>query len=254
MTRATCGSCGTAGRGKFCSECGARLDGGCRNCGTPLAPTAQFCPACGTAAARPQGSTPARMGNRRLPPASAIALAAVGVGIAAVIFMSMRDEPLPVSNPSATAAAAGQTGAPDISAMSPRERAARLYDRVMQYAEQGKQDSVAFFSPMALAAHEALPDLALDLDARYDYGRIAVVSGNAALAAAQADSILKQAPNHLLGLSLAARAAEALGQNDRAKTHWNTFAKVRTAELARQLPEYVAHASDIEAATRIAKP
>lgn len=192
------------------------------------------------------------LGSTRLPPASAIGLAALGVGIAAVIFVSMRDTPLPVSNPSATAAAAGQAGAPDISAMSPRERAARLYDRVMQYAEQGRQDSVAFFSPMALGAYEALPEL--DLDARYDYGRIAVVSGDAALAAAQADSILEQAPNHLLGLSLAARAAESLGQNDRAKAHWSTFAKVRTTELARQLPEYVAHASDIEAATRIAKP
>src|SRR2546426_995148 len=47
--------------------------------------------------------------------------------------------------------------APDISQMSPEERATRLFDRVMILAQAGKQDSVAFFLPMAVGAYQQLP-------------------------------------------------------------------------------------------------
>src|SRR5437879_4361312 len=42
--------------------------------------------------------------------------------------------------------------APDISQMSPEERATRLYNRVMTLHSQGKADSAEFFLPMALQA------------------------------------------------------------------------------------------------------
>ncbi|HTI44454.1 MAG TPA: hypothetical protein VL693_21650, partial [Vicinamibacterales bacterium] len=53
------------------------------------------------------------------------------------------------------AGGAGEAGGaggqpPDISQMSPEERANRLFNRVMILAESGKQDSVQFFMPMAL--------------------------------------------------------------------------------------------------------
>ncbi|HXI97884.1 MAG TPA: hypothetical protein VNG73_03005, partial [Gemmatimonadaceae bacterium] len=44
----------------------------------------------------------------------------------------------------------GGVRAPDISSLSPQERADRLYNRVMLLATQGKVDSVQFFAPMAL--------------------------------------------------------------------------------------------------------
>ena len=44
----------------------------------------------------------------------------------------------------------GNVRAPDISGLSPQERADRLYNRVMLLASQGKVDSVQFFAPMAL--------------------------------------------------------------------------------------------------------
>ncbi|HMI56212.1 MAG TPA: hypothetical protein VK494_08500, partial [Gemmatimonadaceae bacterium] len=50
----------------------------------------------------------------------------------------------------ATAGELDGARAPDISGLTPQERADRLYNRVMLLASQGKIDSVAFFAPMAL--------------------------------------------------------------------------------------------------------
>ncbi|MFL5477444.1 MAG: hypothetical protein ACJ79X_00315, partial [Gemmatimonadaceae bacterium] len=88
--------------------------------------------------------------------------------------------------------------APDISSLSPQERADRLYNRIMLLASQGKIDSVQFFAPMALTAYQMLSPM--NADQRYDMGRIGEVVGALPLAKAQADSILRENPNHLLGL------------------------------------------------------
>ena len=99
--------------------------------------------------------------------------------------------------------------APDISNLSPQERADRLYNRVMLLASQGKVDSVQFFAPMAMTAYQMLSPL--NTDQRYDMGRIGEVVGAIPLAKAQADSILRENPNHLLGLILEARLATLAG-------------------------------------------
>ena len=103
--------------------------------------------------------------------------------------------------------------APDISSLSPQERADRLYNRVMLLASQGKVDSVQFFAPMALTAYQMLAPL--NADQRYDMGRIGEVVGAIPLAKAQADSILRENPNHLLGLILGARLATLEGDTTR---------------------------------------
>lgn len=99
----------------------------------------------------------------------------------------------------------GQAGvpAPDISQMSDRERAIRLFDRVMMLSEEraresldfaatGKEDSLQFFAQMAIQAHVILEPR--DADVRYDLGRVAEVAGVPLLARAQADSILALLP------------------------------------------------------------
>jgi hypothetical protein len=93
----------------------------------------------------------------------------------------------------------------------------------------------------------------MDTDARYDYGRVASETKNFDIAAAQADSILRRAPTHLLGLSLSARTASLQGNDAGAQKTWATFLASRDAELKKKLPEYELHAADIEQATRIAK-
>ncbi|HSA57778.1 MAG TPA: hypothetical protein VLE53_18835 [Gemmatimonadaceae bacterium] len=145
----------------------------------------------------------------------------------------------------------GAGGAPDISAMTPRERADRLFDRLMRMDGEGKRDSVAFFAPMALGAYESLGEL--DLDLRYDYGRVAEVSGNLDLAAAQADTILRQAPDHLLGLVLAMRVAERRGDEARRRQFADRLLSVEAAERKKDLDEYRLHQGDLEAAIAAAR-
>lgn len=69
----------------------------------------------------------------------------------------------------------GIVPAPDISSMSPRERAARLYTRITRLQQERKGDSVAFFAPMAIAAFSAVPDL--DAEGRAQLARIEKIAG-----------------------------------------------------------------------------
>jgi hypothetical protein len=141
--------------------------------------------------------------------------------------------------------------APDISSMSPRERADRLYDRVMRLNEEGKQDSVDFFAPMVTAAYQMLGPL--DLDEHYDLGRVAEVTGEAALARAEADTILRASPTHLLGLALSARIAGDAHQSAAARSLYQRLVAAAPAEEAKRLPEYDRHRQDIDLALAEAK-
>lgn len=171
-----------------------------------------------------------------------------------VIYAAQRAgrEPVTASAPMAGGAGAGAgPGAVDISSMTPQERASRLFDRIMRLSEEGKQDSVAFFASMALGVYESLGPL--DLDSRYDYGRVAQVSGNLEVAQAQADSILREAPDHLLGLILAAGVAAARGNEQQRATLERRLLAVESAQRARQLDEYARHQADIDAAVAAAR-
>ncbi len=269
-----CPSCGASASGKFCNECGSSLVVPvCRNCATALPAGARFCNACGTplGAAAPAagragagattGAAPGAAPSGSLASYAPWGIAALGL-VAVLAYFSGRgtggtEGATPANGglpPGAApfAQGGGSGAAPDISNMSPRERAGRLYDRIMRYAEEGKRDSVLFFSPMAMASFEMLGE-EMDLDARYDFGRVATEAGVFDVAAAQADTILMSAPTHLLGLSLAARAAQAQGNDALAQKSWKQFLASKDTELLKNLPEYQAHAGDIEAATRVAQ-
>jgi hypothetical protein len=139
------------------------------------------------------------------------------------------------------AAATGQP--PDLSTMTPEDAAARLYDRVMSLHERGRADSVQLFAPMAMQAYEMLGKL--NLDQRYDLGRIAAVAGDSATARAQADTILAQNPNHLLGLILAGNAARMRHDVAAEQSFHDKLVAAATTERAKQLPEYTTHENDI---------
>jgi len=141
--------------------------------------------------------------------------------------------------------------APDISALTPAQRAIRLYDRLMMYDEAGKTDSVKFFAPMAIAAYEMLGNL--DLDGHYDVGRIGQISGDAALAAAEADTILRQNRDHLLGLALAAHAARLQNRAADERKYFQRLVAVAPAERKKQIPEYITHERDIDVALEEAR-
>jgi hypothetical protein len=143
---------------------------------------------------------------------------------------------------------AGMPTAPDISNMSPDERANRLFNRVMLYSEQGKMDSARFFAPMAIQAYQMIGPL--DAHARYDIGHISAAVGEVAMARLEADTILAAQPNHLLGLALAIRASEMAGDSSAAARFRRRLAVAAPAERAKGLKEYVEHGRDIDAALK----
>lgn len=141
--------------------------------------------------------------------------------------------------------------APDISSLTPEERADRLYNRVMLLASQGKVDSVEFFAPMALTAYQMLSPL--NADQRYDMGRIGEVAGALPLAKAQADSILRENPDHLLGLILEARLATLAGDTTGLHSYERRLLAAQKAELAKKREEYARHQDDIANALQQAR-
>ena len=222
---------------------------------------ARFCHRCGT----PAGSASARstpgVGNAMPWVVAAIALVALIALVAGQRFGARptgTTDVLDGANAQGTTtitapgAAPAMPRAPDISQLTPAQRAERLYDRIMTEAEAGRTESVATFLPMAIAAYEMLAPL--NLDQRYDLGRIGEVGGDSALARAQADSILRVRPTHLLGLILGAKAARMAGNEPHAQQFDVRLRSVEARERSAALPEYLLHRNDIDAAVAALRP
>ena len=250
----TCPACGNAASGRFCSSCGATLDASaCGECGAALAPGARYCHRCGATVGHAVASfaTPAGVpssGERTSLPW----IIAGSALVALVVLVAARGARSPelAASPSPPAPMAGGR-APDISGMTPRERADRLFDRVMSYAGRGAMDSVRMFAPMALAAFDLAQPL--DADGRYDLGRIAEVAGLADLARAQADTILASHRDHLLGLALASSVARMRGDARSGADYDRRLVSAESREMARGLPEYQRHRDDIRRAVELAR-
>ena len=212
----------------------------CHACGAALTSTARFCHKCGAQLTGAQGS-----GWRAGLPWG-VAGAALGalLTVLALRLGAGSKEQGAGDAPEATAPRS-QLPAPDISQMSPEERATRLYNRVMTLHTQGKADSAAFFLPMALQAYAMLP--ALDVDARYHMGILDLTGGNAAAALAQADTIRRAVRTHLFGFMLRARALDLQRDAAGARRAYADFLRNEAAERTRQRPEYGEHAQNLDA-------
>ena len=255
----SCPACGATVSGKFCTECGTPLAGAaCPSCSAALTPGARFCHRCGISvvalptSAPAQPSVPAARTTEGFGNALPWAVAAIAILALLALAAGQRfGRTAPVTASGIDASAIGAPRAPDISAMSPMERAERLYDRVMGAAERGRTDSVQFFMPMAIQSYEALAPLTPDL--RYDLGRLGEAAGNAALASAQADTILREQPRHLLGLVLAYRAARMRKDSSAASRYLAQLAQAAPSERRKQLPEYLVRQADIDSALATAR-
>lgn len=249
-----CPSCGTPAIGRYCVECGAVVRAAsCQNCSASLTPGAKFCHDCGSPAGANRGQSvrPARAQKAEGVPTNNLPWIAGGLAFLTlvVVFAAQRAGQTPVDSPAV--APAGGAASVDISSMTPQERASRLFDRIMRLSEEGKRDSVALFASMAIPVYESLGPL--DLDGRYDFGRVAQVSDNLDLAQAQADTILQQSPTHLLGLILAAAVADARGNHAQRASLDRRLLDAEKNELARGLEEYSRHQADIDAALAAAR-
>lgn len=204
----------------------------CHACGTALSTNARFCHKCGAAVGTAQPT-----GWRTGVP-WALAGAALGALVAVLAMRGSGGGGGQSGSPSSPPPASGsQLVAPDISQMSPEERANRLFDRIMIYAEAGKMDSVRFFLPMAMGAYSQLPTL--DIDARYHIGLLHLAGGDNAAALAQADTIQKAAPTHLFAFILRAHTGD--------RRAYAAFLRNEAAELARNRPEYAEHRNALTA-------
>jgi hypothetical protein len=250
--------------GRYCAKCGATLrDIACPRCNTPLAVGSRFCQNCGSSVvvALPPPPPPP-------PPPPAVILAAAppsripwiigGTATAALLILIIAQRlnigatpPINSGTQSPPSEAPAAMRAPDISQMSPRERAARLFDRIMRLDEEGKRDSVQLFAAMAIPTFQALQPL--DAHLRYDLGRVAAAAGELVLAQAQADTILQGRPQHLLGLILAAQIADRRADTLRARRLRNRLLAAEAAERGLALEEYRLHAADIDAAVSAAR-
>lgn len=216
----------------------------CTGCGAELGASAKFCHRCGAptdGSAKPVA--PGTAGTQIVLPWVVAGIALLSL-LAFIVGQNFRRAPAPATAPVAAADAPGR--AVDISQMSPAERADRLFQRVMTYVSEGKSDSVAFFAPMAIQSQLALAPL--DAHRRYDLGLLGMVSGDPLLAKAQADTILTEQPDHLLGLILAMRAA-GMQLDTAGRSRFATqLMAVADRERAKRLPEYADHDPDITAA------
>jgi hypothetical protein len=166
--------------------------------------------------------------------------------VGAIVYNVATQSPAPRVPDMANVGAAGgdtafQAGpAPDISRLSPRERFDRLYNRIMQAAEQGDTVQVQRFTPMALGAYAQLDSF--DADARYHAAVIRLQSGDLAGAHAIADTILEQSPDNLLGYLVRGTAA-GLADDPGARTQAEReFLRRFDREMAAGRAEYQDHA------------
>jgi hypothetical protein len=133
---------------------------------------------------------------------------------------------------------------PDISQMTPRERFDRLFNRVMQAAEQGDTAQVDRFTPMALGAYAQLDSV--NADARYHAAVLRLQVGDVAGAQALADTLLARSPGHLFGYIIRGTAAEFRGDTAAARRAGREFLSHYDAERRADRIEYREHEPAIE--------
>jgi uncharacterized membrane-anchored protein len=133
----------------------------------------------------------------------------------------------------------------DLSSMTPREAADRLFNRVMAGVSAGDSAQARAFLPMALSAYDRVPDL--DVDGRYHLTVLHLVNGDPISAREEASFILEAEPDHLFGLYMAAEAEAAMGDMEAARALYTRFLANYDAQINRDLPEYRDHAAVLPA-------
>lgn len=170
-----------------------------------------------------------------------------GVALVAVVVMlaktADRDEVVPI--PMSSLPGPGPTGTPpaggpvDLSSMTPREAADRLFNRIMTASERGDREEALRFAPMALMAYDELGTL--DNDAHYHVALIQLVAGDTAKVRAHIESLRQAVPGHLLASMLEHRIAEREGKPDGMARAYRAFLAAYDGEIATGRTEYQDH-------------
>jgi hypothetical protein len=255
-----CPNCSRSVRegGRYCPSCGAILEhASCSACDEPLLPGDRHCASCGTAVGASAEAKRTGDGQRTAWTVAGIAFVAL-----ALVVLLQRASDRRARDAAAVTAPGSVQGQPnsnmpsaqDIASMSPREQMDRLYDRIMRLRDEGKIDSVRFFAPMVMGLYDRPELQPLDADLRYDIGTVANAAQMYQIEKAQSDTILAAAPNHLLGLLMAARSARATNDAETAARLERRLLAEEAAERRKALPEYERHRAEIDDALRKARP
>jgi hypothetical protein len=251
-----CPRCEAEAEGRFCGQCGSALEPrACPACDRPVSPGNRFCPECGqalVASATAPAAAPAAAPEEDtgVPPSRWwIAGAAVLGGI---VFLAVpyvytgwteggggERVPMGAQAPQGALPAPGAAPNVDLSSMTPREAADRLYNRVMTALGEEDQGEIDAFLPMAIDAYRLVPDL--DADGHFHLSLLLQAQGDYRAALITAEEVLATEPDHLLNLYAAGEAARELGESERAAEHFRHLLDVFDAESARDLPEYREH-------------
>ncbi len=228
-TRKTPGGIGRASSGATtCPSCASRAQEGAR-----------YCQHCGKSLAGDGWLTPQTL--------TVLASAVVVLVALALLFASVIDfdNQQVASGPTTTTPPRIEAGQPpDLSTMSPREAADRLFNRVMMADEQSNRAEVEQFSPMAVSAYEMLESL--DTDALYHVGLIHAAAGDIDKAKDFAERMKAIVPNHLLAALLENRLAAKEGNQDVATRAAERFHEHYDEEISVGRPEYEHHRASIE--------
>ncbi len=206
---------------------------------------ARFCYACGTArdAAAPPGLWTAKTITLSAAFVALVVAATVGAG---VLITQYKAGKAPIGRTAAPAMPTDNRSAPnvDISRMSPRQAADRLFNRIMAARERGDLDEARRFAPMAVQAYGRVA--VLDDDAHYHLGQIHVTAGDLEAAEREIAILQEAAPGHLLALVLAHDVAVQADDPAAARRAAAAFAAAYETEIATKRPEYEAHRRTID--------
>lgn len=230
----------------------------CPSCGAATLSEARFCHDCGASL---EGEPPGgKWSAGKLAGWGAVA-GLMAVAVFAVVTFSERDGVPPSSSAPPTPAPLPMlmpmpmpnfNTPPDLSQMTLREAADRLFNRIMMASEQGNREEARRFVPMAVQAYGALP--VLDRDAHYHLALIHGVAGDRANAGRQIAALRQGAPNHLLALVLEHETAMRSGDRAAVARILAAFTAAYDTEMATGRPEYEAHRNTIERLRAAAAP
>lgn len=239
-----CTQCGTEGSGRFCASCGASLQSiVCTGCGVAVSPGTRFCTRCGASVRAPSSGLRHGGDAQRAPGLQGDKLGWVVAGAVFTLLLGvvgyqvvLKDDGEQVS---AGAPALGPTTSVDLSSLTPREAADRLFKRVMDALTQGNNAEAVAFLPMAIDAYGlARP---LDSDGLYHLALLQGAAGDFAGSLETAREGIEGAPEHLLLLSSAAEASRELGDTAAAAEYYTLLLDAWDRELALLRPEYTDH-------------
>lgn len=240
-TVTTCPACARPAPGPFCGECGAAVGARpCPRCGCPTGRGSRYCGECGASLVAIRQREPLRLTPWLL---------GGGLGLVLVVLV-WRSPPRQALAPQGLPAPGPAAAPPDLSALSPRQRFDRLFQRVIGAAQAGDQATVEQFTPMAVAAYGQLDSI--DVDARYHLAMLQLHVGNLTGAQAQADSIRRIAPDHLFGYVIGAAVARWTGKTAVRDLMYREFRSRYEREVAGRRAEYSEHQAMLAEVKRVA--